>query len=432
MDIKDKISSLKEVIVQLLAKKNISVVLFSVLIVGIFATETFRALSSISIVAIVLFSFLCIDSQSLQKLKANKAILLLTFVFFLHLFGFFNTDFAHDTSYLSGRIMIKFPFLLLPFSILILPKLSKEKYYFLLLVFVLCSFYVSFQAIIYYFNHKEEVNLLYLQSKTVPLPLNHVRFSLMLSVSIFLAGYLCYKKVWFIHPVEVKIVGLIALFLFVFLHYLSVRSGLLAFYVLAILLAFSYAYTTKKYRVMVLVLSLSLALPIGSYFAIDTFKNKVKNTMEDLNNSDQEYIANFHSMTARFFSYRVAYKLIKKNPYFGVGIGNLDREVQKMYISSYPSIRSSSRLMPHNQFVDFTVAFGFIGLFVFILAFYGILFFKKYRGNIVILVQFLVITISFLFESTLETQLGANFSLVLIIIPLYYLISNESREDKVA
>jgi O-antigen ligase len=326
--------------------------------------------------------------------------------------------------------MIKLPFLLLPFCILVLPPLSKRNYHFLLLVFVLCSTYIAIRASIYYISHVSEVQALYLKSKTIPLPLNHVRFSLMLSMSIFLVAYLYVKKQWFWHPIETKILGGVTIFLFVFLHFLSVRSGLLAFYALVLIAAAWYAYRTKQYKIIAIAAILALVIPSVSYVAIGTFRNKIKNTVEDIRNTKYEYYANFHSMTARVFSYKVAGKLIKENPILGVGIGNLEREVHKTYITNYSEIKPNSRLMPHNQFINFAVAFGIVGLGLFCVGFYGILYFKEYRQNVVLLVQFLIVSISFMFESTLETQLGANFSLLFILIPLYYMVSNETREEK--
>ena len=170
-------------------------------------------------------------------------------------------------------------------------------------------------------------------------------------------------------------------------------------------------------------------LPVVSYFAIGTFKNKVKNTVEDVRNTKHEYYANFHSLTARVFSYKVAWHLIKENPITGVGIGNLEREVNKAYIENYSEIKAKSRLKPHNQYLNYTTAFGFLGLIIFIIGFYGILFYKKYRTNVILLVNYLIITISFLFESTLETQLGANFTLCFLIIPLYFIVSNGKAKE---
>lgn len=429
MSLKDKIISKGNEFTASLDKSNISFGLFILFIVGVFATESFRALSSISLAGITILALLSIDKNSLGKIKSALPVLLFTLVFFMHVLDAITTDFMTNSDYLIERVMIKVPFLLLPFSILVLPKLSLKRYHFLILTFVLCSVFIAVKATIYYLLHPTEVQELYLRSKTIPLPLNHVRYSLMLSLSIFLSAYLYIKKEWFFSPVETKIYGGFALFLFIFLHLLSVRSGLLAFYILAVMIVLAYAWRTKKYKQMALALSIFIAIPLASFFAVPTFKNKVTNTIEDINNTQYEYFANFHSLTARVFSYKVAYHLIQKSPIMGVGIGNLEREVNKQYISEYNEITPGNRLMPHNQFLNFTVAFGLLGLIIFCIGFYGILFFKKYRTHSVLLVQLLIISISFLFESTLETQLGANFTLSFIVIPLYYLVSNASREE---
>ena len=88
--------------------------------------------------------------------------------------------------------------------------------------------------------------------------------------------------------------------------------------------------------------------------------------------------------------------------------------------------------MPHNQYIFTMVGFGAVGTLIFYFGFYGILFFKPYRNDLIICIQFLIVSISFLFETTLETQLGNNFSLSFLIIPLYFLISNDGREKEIS
>lgn len=396
---------------------------------GIFTTETHRVISTISLIGLFLISIYGIKERGLKNLKLNKPVLLLTLIFFMHLIDGVLTDFLTNTDYFQGRLILKVPFLLMPFSILFLPKLSEKRFHFLILTFILCSFYISLNAGLYYIKNTDAVHEMYLRSKAIPLPLNHVRYSLMLSMSIFLGAFLYIKKTYFYSPAETKIIAIITLFLFVFLHLLSVRSGLLAFYILTVVVAFGYALKTKKYKLVSIALLIFAMLPVISYFSIGTFRNKVANTIEDVRNTKYEYYANFHSLTARVFSYKVAWHLIKENPLTGVGIGNLEREVNKAYIENFAEIQPKSRLKPHNQFFNYTTSFGFIGLALFILGFYGVLFFKKYRSDIILLVNFLILTISFLFESTLETQLGANFALCFIIIPLYFIISNGETKE---
>lgn len=368
-----------------------------------------------------------IKEQGFTNLKLNKPVLLLTLVFFMHLLDGVFTDFLTNSSYFQGRLMLKVPFLLLPLTILFLPKLSEKRYHFLILIFILCSFYIALDASLYYLRNMEEVHERYIHSKVIPLPLNHVRYSLILSMSIFLSAYLFVKKVWFLSPIESKIIAGISLFLFLFLHLLSVRSGLLAFYILTLVIAFGYALKTKKYKFVGIALLTFAMLPVISFFTIGTFKNKVANTLEDLHNTKYEYYANFHSLTARVFSYKVAWHLIQENPVVGVGIGNLEREVQKTYIENYSEIVPAWRIKPHNQYINYLTAFGIVGLSLFMIGFYGVLFYKKYRTNLILLVNFLIISISFLFESTLETQLGGNFAICFLIIPLYYIIGNDEK-----
>ena len=428
MKIKDTLESVKNDLQGYFTIANISFLLLIVFTVGILMTETHRAVVTIGWVGLVVMSLFGVNKANIARLKQFKIVLLLTGIFFIQLvYGAF-TDFDYNADYLKGRLMIKIPFLILPVILFFLPKLSLKKLQFVLLAFMLGVLFIAIQGSIHYLGHREEVHRLYLMSKTLPLPLNHVRYSLMLSLSIVIGGYLIYKKVWFLYSFEKYIIMGITGFLFVFLHLLSVRIGLLTFYAIAFVLALLISLKMKKKTIVLYVLGAMLLIPAVSYVAVKPFKNIVTNTLNDLKYTKYQYLANTHSLTARAFSYRVAGKLIKENPVFGVGIGDLEEQVNRTYIKEYPEIKI--RLKPHNQFLNYTVAFGFVGIIIFCLCFYGLLWNKNLRNSLLVIVPFLLLTISFLFESTLETQLGANFSLCFLFIPLWFIISNSENKEE--
>lgn len=429
MNIKDNVIQAKKDLKEVTRLENLALLFSVVFAVGILLTESHRAIGTIGWIGLVLVAVLGFKKERFAELRKYKTVLLFTGVFFLNLvYGLFS-DFDLYGDYLKGRLMIKVPFLILPITIFFLPRLSIKKFQLILWAFFIAVVFISAQAMIYYLGHTEEVNQLYLQSKTMPLPLNHVRFSLILAFTIFIGVYFIWKNVWFLNPLERYLTIFLTVFLVVFLHILSVRSGILAFYGIGFCVLVFVAIRLKKFWVILASGVLMGVLLTLSYFFVGSFRAKIENTMTDLDYTKYEYYANFHSLTGRVFSYRVAGHLVKENPVLGVGIAELESEVKRTYITEYSEIVPEKRLKPHNQFLSYTVAFGFLGLILFCLFMYGFLKEKLFRSKLLILVPLLLITISFLFENTLETQLGTNFSLFTLLLPIWFVIS-EKEEGK--
>ncbi|MCH8317967.1 MAG: O-antigen ligase family protein, partial [Bacteroidetes bacterium] len=267
------------------------------------------------------------------------------------------------------------------------------------------------------------INESYLRSKVMPTPVNHVRYSLMVAFAIFVGVFLYAESKG--QRVERYALSAMLITLFIFLHFLAVRSGLLAFYALA----FSYTlfYMIKKKANCFIILFILLSSPVISYFAIPTFQNKFQNTVTDLAKIEDKLTISNYSVSSRIVSYKAAFELIKKKPLTGTGIGNIKREMAKIYIEKFPYVKKHRRLMPHNQYLRYLVGFGIIGLSIFLLSFYYPLIYQHNYKNLVLLTHYLIISISFLFEGTLDTQLGLNFTLIFILIPLSYI--KENRKD---
>jgi hypothetical protein len=117
---------------------------------------------------------------------------------------------------------------------------------------------------------------------------------------------------------------------------------------------------------------------------------------------------NGHSFMQRLESWRAALGVISSNPLFGVGTGDLPRQVFKQYIVMNSKLDSNHYLRPHNQYLAIAVAFGITGCFYFLFTLSYPLFFSRNR-NYFYLVFFLIAIISMLTEDTLETQPGATF-----------------------
>ena len=179
------------------------------------------------------FYFYFIQPINLDSFKASKInISLLVFcgVYLLHLSHFFCTENINMPHYLAV-IFMKLPLLLLPLGFILLPGLSKREFQTLLYLFFAITVVTSLGSVANYIIHFEEINILYLTSKALPVAANHVRYSLMLATAICAGAYLFISKFSFgIWKHERKLLLFFIAFLFAFAHLLAVRSGLVALY----------------------------------------------------------------------------------------------------------------------------------------------------------------------------------------------------------
>lgn len=119
----------------------------------------------------------------------------------------------------------------------------------------------------------------------------------------------------------------------------------------------------------------------------------------------------WESTALRILAWDASLDLIKENPVFGVGGGDVGDELVKVYRQKNYRKPMEMRMNSHNQFLETTVGQGFIGLFI-LLAFLLVL---LYRPRFPFLSQafLLIITLNMLFESMFNKQAGVVFILVI-------------------
>ncbi|MBC7694368.1 MAG: O-antigen ligase family protein [Burkholderiales bacterium] len=116
-----------------------------------------------------------------------------------------------------------------------------------------------------------------------------------------------------------------------------------------------------------------------------------------------------HTLTMRLEFWKNACYIIQKRPVFGVGTGDIQGSFDKMYIFTNSKLDPLWRLRCHNQYLAITVAFGFVGLFIFLFyLFYPAILLRK-KLHYLYWPFFLIALLSFMTEDTLETQSGVTF-----------------------
>lgn len=401
----------------------------ALVVVGFFTSRFMRVLPSIGLIGLTCIALFQKDIwMKFSELAKQKAFLAFIGLFLMHLLTFVYTDPDNFGAYWEG-IILKVPLLLLPLAFGLLPGISYRKLYLLYYLFFLCVSVAALYSLVHYFFHYDFINESYIRSKVMPTWVNHVRYSLMVAFAIFIGCRLLQKNIYFYYKAERFFIAFATCILFVFIHLLAVRSGLVALYGV-IGVGVLYVLLVQKKFILGLVLGVSLLLiPLISYFTLPTFYNKFHNTVADVNKVEEggnASTANNYSLAGRVYSYKVGMLLIQEHPLLGVGVGNFFDELDQTYNQNFPEILESSHLIPHSQFLFVIVLLGIIGFVLFLIFFFYPFFAYFRRADILFSVQYLVVATSFFTEATLETQVGLLFSVLFILLPIFQLKYKEA------
>lgn len=347
-----------------------------------------------------------------RRLRRRPDFAVITLFFFIVLL---SGPFTEDWSYWLERLRLKLPFLLLPLAFLAFPPLWRRQYeglfYFTVWMLVVTCVGIG----IHYALHFEAVNELLRQGQPVPVPRNHVRFSLLLALGV-VAGAVLYRRGFYLwQKWERPLLLGATVFLFFFIHLLAVRSGLAALYAAVGVLALRYVYRTRRWAVGLAVLAGLAVLPVLAYQLMPSFRTKMDYVRWDLLQYREGKGATY-SDSGRLISLRVGMGIGHAHPVLGVGAGNLRQEVQRVYAADYPEVHPVK--MPHNQFVSVYAGTGLLGLALFCFAFFFPLFYRRHYRDPLFLAFHVIVFCSFLVENTIENSLGIGFYVGFLLLGL--------------
>lgn len=321
-----------------------------------------------------------------------------------------------DLGFWLERLRIKLPFLVLPLAFFFMPKLSTRYYWGLLYAMIGLLTVTSLGILINYLLHFEAIQLMLKQGQAMPMPSdNHIRFSLLVAIGIISAGYLWWQGYYWKKAWERYLIAGMGLFLFAFLHILSVRSGLAALYLALLVLGLRYAWVQKRYALGLGVVLAIGALPILGYILLPSFKMKVDYAIYDLRMRQNGQGAML-SDSERLTTLRVGWKIFKESPILGVGAGNLDQVVNFQYLTHYP--QAARVMIPHNQFVYVAAGSGLFGLTLFCIALFLPLIYRQNYRDVLFLGSFLIIFASLMVEATFENSMGVALSTFFLLMGL--------------
>jgi hypothetical protein len=308
-------------------------------------------------------------------------------------------------------LLVGFVFILT--SSLILFEKSKDNLIHFTLAISLVVAIINVIALSNYFLNMDFYNVLLLQSKSIPIPnMHHIHFGIINACIIAILGGLIVTQN--LKKTQKNLITFLVIFIIISFHVLSSRTGLLSFYFGVIASLIAYAFQKKSYKELIFGFLLILVSISMSYYFSTSFRNKIENSIEDYNSWGKGDEMNFKSMAMRIEASKMCVKIIGEYP-LGVGVKAQEQVLQATYVKEDTPLDLENRVGPHNQFLEFGVKYGWIGIILLVLFFISLIPVIK-QSSFPLVAVITIILISLFFESLLERQTG--IFLFSLFIPL--------------
>lgn len=197
------------------------------------------------------------------------------------------------------------------------------------------------------------------------------------------------------------------LYCLVFVFFLQCRAELLCLVVVIVLSLVYYSIQRKYYKTLMvgLIVIVGFAIFIIPHTRLHGMIDGVKQSLTRTNNQDIEH-GLIEKENVRIFLWKNAYEVIKRNPILGVGVGDVDSEMENENIKNkFPDTSLGS----HNQYLYSWLAMGVLG-FLLLLAMFATAFYYGIKNRYFPLLSFTItIMICIMFENMLTRVYGIMF-----------------------
>ncbi len=329
---------------------------------------------------------------------------------------------SENQDYWLTRAQVRLPFFILPLAFANAPEISRIQFNALCALFLTAIAATGLGVLVNFALHYEEVMNLVSHGKAVPVPRNHIRFSLLVALGIAVGWQLFRRRFFFKKARERWIWFSLAGFLFVLLHVLAVRSGLAAGYAVVAATVAGLVFSKKHWRIG---LTAAAALSLS---AVVLFKNspalrtKIGYMIWD-NTRGNEFPGTGYSDTDRLLSLQKGWKLFLEKPFLGSGMGDLPADIARIEPAlAFKSVEEVK--LPHNQFVYILASTGLLGLLTALMAWTMPFFYQNRPREPLFTAAMTVLFVSFLVEYTIEGTFGAVFA---AFFPVFF--NMKTRDD---
>ncbi|MCC6283491.1 MAG: O-antigen ligase family protein [Saprospiraceae bacterium] len=343
---------------------------------------------------------------SFRQFFRQPAALILTILLLVPALSFF---WSINHEFWLERTRVRIPFFVLPWVFTNLPNLSKHQYRTVLYVLVWSVFLICIGVGINFLLNAEEILDNLGMGQPIPVPRNHIRFNLILATAILVGGWLWEQRYVWRYPWERKLLMAAVVLMFVFIHVLSVRSGIVTLYAALLFSVFRFVVRTRRWKAGLITLLIIIVTPVLAVLSIPSLQQRLTYMVWDW----QQYQSNDgddYSDSERWVSFAAGMQLWRESPWLGVGTGDVPMEIQRVVNERFPKYTLDPKL-PHNQFIYILTGTGLIGLLLSMLAFLWPIVTGGHRHFYLFATFQIIILISFLVEYTIETSIGVAYYL---------------------
>lgn len=360
-----------------------------------------KFLLSVSTIALLVLGLLSPHSrEDWKRLLGEKVPWAMVGIFLLFAVSSLLSENPHET---WVRIRIALPMLALPIAFGLLPTFSKRQYQGLMAIFLGAMTLACLGVLINYGLHRAEMLDMLRRSQAIPTPNGeHIRFSLMINLALFAGVYLLEKGYYWKQKLERWLIAGSVLFLVMALHILTVRIGLLVFYVNSLLLLLVVLIKSRRFKTLIVLLALFLPMPYLAYLLVPSIQTKFNLTRYNWQLYKAGKIGEY-SDTRRLLSYKIGWQIVQKSPYWGVGLADLREEQAAIYKRDYPD---QPPMYPHNLFLTLLAGAGIVGLCWFLVCFFFPLWYYRKQLDGLFLLIHSTLFLSFITENTLLSTIG--------------------------
>ncbi|RYY28598.1 MAG: hypothetical protein EOO04_08385 [Chitinophagaceae bacterium] len=332
-------------------------------------------------IAIALLVIFCLFFNSFREklalLKQRPAILFIVLFYILQVISLFLSD---DKSRSGLFLQVRIPLLLFPISLglIYLRQALKLRIYFIYaLITTLAAIFCLVSAMTVY-SRTGDTGFLYNDSLTEAIGKQSVYFALMVNIAIFSYAYLLIKD-FIARPFRTVIICCIA-FLMIIHFMLASRMEILFLYSSAISFALYYFFVKKKNRkagfIMIAIISFCA---IGFVVAFPKTINRFNELLYPTYNFKSDAVESHYNMkltpdqwnglNIRLAIWNCGFEVIKRNPVFGVSIGDKDKALLDIFREKGFAFGIRTNKNMHSTYLDILASMGIVGLLVFLTGF---------------------------------------------------------------
>lgn len=308
----------------------------------------------------------------------------------------------------------KFAFLVLPLCVAFQQPFSRREYMLVSLCMIILAVWSSILVQVAYFSQYDLFNSSLGYGASIPTPGSHIRFSVIVAISMILCAGFAIENWKLKFAWERWAYAVTAVYLFYFLHILSVRSGLTIAYAGILILAIFYLRRLKIW-IQLGMAAMIIVAPLIAYKTLPGLKVKVDYTLYDLGKF-KEGQGDEYSDSQRWVSWRAGLLIGNQHPFFGIGTGKFRSTLDDYYKSQLKEYS----WRPQNEWINVFAIFGLFGLIIFLFITLYPMTFSFFWKQPILPTIYLMQLISMVVEHALDSEVGTFLFLMLTLLGLSY------------